>query len=182
MYVLVSKNLNRLALGVIRRCLQFSFHFFPSACRRVQAAHPEQHQHLQVLPEHGHRRAERALQQAVRALQVLAVPQDEDRVEVQRVPGPVPHPGEGAVWRRAGGRRRGPRGSGPRQVLLVATQGIQRVSWSTMPLSPPDGKAPGNRVSASPRKLAGGGRYCSLHVRICGELARATAGAREEYK
>lgn len=64
------------------------------ARRRLQAAHLEQHQHLEVLSEHRHRGAERPVQQAVRPLEVVAVPEDEDRVEIQRVPGPVPDPGE----------------------------------------------------------------------------------------
>lgn len=71
----------------------------------LQASHPEQHQHLQVLPEHGHGGAERPVQQAVRALQVLAVPQDEDRVEVQRVPCPVSDPGGTGLFLRKGGGR-----------------------------------------------------------------------------
>ena len=79
----------------------------PVGARRPQASHPEQHQHLQVLPEHRHRGAERALQQAVRPLQVVAVPEDEDRVEVQRVPGPVPDSGEQGLGVRDSERQAG---------------------------------------------------------------------------
>lgn len=75
--------------GPLRRCLQFSFSSFLLPRRRLQAAHPQQHQHLQIVPEHGHWGAERPVQQAVRSLQVVAIPEDEDGVEVQRVPRPL---------------------------------------------------------------------------------------------
>lgn len=95
-------------------------------CRRPppQASHPEQHQHLQVLPEHRHGGAERTLQQAVRPLQVVAVPQDEDRVEVQRLPGPVPHPGE-----RGPGAQDGETQAGPSREKV----GIRRVRRGCRP-------------------------------------------------
>ena len=116
--------------GTIRapqRCLRSPF-VSPSARRRLQASHPEQHQCLQVVSEHRHRGAERTLQQAVRPLQVVPVPQDENRVEVQCVPGPVSDSGEwglasgrrggglGGRWRPAQGTGdRGPQGEKPRQ-------------------------------------------------------------------
>lgn len=63
----------------------------------LKASHPQQHQRVQGLPEHLHRRAQHALQQAVRALQVVAVPPPQDGVEEQRVPGPLQDPGPGFV-------------------------------------------------------------------------------------
>lgn len=75
----------------------------PFSSARLEASHSEQHQCVKGLPEHLHRRAQHAVQQAVRSLQVLPVPASEDRVEEQRVSGSLPHSGPGPVRRQGSG-------------------------------------------------------------------------------
>ena len=172
----------------------------PVGVRRQQASHPEQHQHLQVLPEHRHRGAERALQQAVCPLQVVAVPEDEDRVEVQRVPGPVPDSGERGLGVRDSERRAGlsrgeggrlacetggcrPRGETPCREVLFEARALAAPSAVSgrRHCSSPNGSWPLNTSShcAETRRDAGSVVF-SMHGR-CGKLSRAK-GACEKYK
>lgn len=72
----------------------FPLYSFPAYAQFLQASHLEQHQHVEVLSEHSDGGAERAVQQTVRPFQVLSVPQNENRVEVQRVPGSLSYSGQ----------------------------------------------------------------------------------------